>query len=206
MCIEVQVIEEGRNKTLALSFEGKCVAKVDAWLFRKVPFSSWEVHDFPSFEERFKESERRIAFDYAVKKLAMRGSHSAGLASSLKEKHFSDSAIQQTLEKLKRLNFLDDASYIMGFIQKWAKLGKSSKEIYLKARLQNLPLHEIQKRLAEEEFSSLEHEGLERLIRKRYPVLFEKKGDFLRKQKAFAALGRKGFTFEDIQRIVKRDS
>jgi SOS response regulatory protein OraA/RecX len=148
----------------------------------------WEVASREAFFELFYSLEEKMAFRAASWLLSRRSMHSEQLKKRLKERHFSEGAVEYALEELLRLGLLSDSDFEANFVQKLQKQGKSRREILLKAKMKGIAPDKILVPLSSEE------ETLKALIEKRYPVLLQRDAPYPLKQKALAALYRKGFS------------
>lgn len=117
---------------------------------------------------------------------------------------YTDEIIDKTLGFLKKHHFIDDEAYAKRFIEthKSAYSKKVIKEkLYIKGIKKNL----IDKVLEENEDTFDEALVIRKLLLKKCPDYFERRDsmDIKEKQKILAFLYRKGFTYDNIQEVMK---
>lgn len=117
---------------------------------------------------------------------------------------YSDEIIDKTLVFLKKHHFIDDEAYAKRFIEthKYAYSKKVLKEkLYIKGIKKNL----IDKVFEDEDILFDEIAIIKKLLLKKCPDYFERyeNMDIKEKQKILAFLYRKGFSYEDINNVMK---
>ena len=173
----------------------ECILTVDR-SFAKSELISWEVSSKSEFFELFRPLEDRYAFKAAVIKLSRRSMHSEQIKQVLKERYFSEGAIEAALIELNHLGIINDEDFEAHFVQKLQKLGKSTREIVLKASQRGISAKKVQALLVDE------CEALRIVVEKRYPELLEKNTPYAQKQKVMGALYRRGFSTSSIGKLV----
>ncbi len=113
--------------------------------------------------------------------------HSEEIKKSLAEKGFSAGEIEEAVVELHRLGVLNDKDYARMFVTAEERRHKSPRQILAKARMKGLPLSDVRECLSPED------ETMNALIKKKYSVLLDTKASYQEKQKARAALYRRGF-------------
>lgn len=122
-----------------------------------------------------------------------------GLYEKLVRAGFGKKASARVIAKLCELGLLDDRRYAERMAERCAEANVSKRQTVSKLLLKGIPLE-----LAKEVTDGLDTDGVEQitaLIERKYQnKLYEEGG----RQKVFAALARKGFSFEDIKTALKK--
>jgi SOS response regulatory protein OraA/RecX len=122
---------------------------------------------------------------YAMRRLAMKSTHSQELITKLRERAFSEDIIEAVITECRQNKWLSDEEWVRRFVEKLREKGKSSQEI--------MPL------LQRGNKDSLAH-----IIPKRYPELLDGNLSREKRQKLIARLCRKGFSLDDITSTLSR--
>lgn len=121
-------------------------------------------------------------------------------------KKYSDDVIDETIKFLKKHKYIDDIEYAKRYIELYKD--KYSEKI-LKTKLYEKGVDKkiIQKALEECDIMLDSVELIKKLLLKKCPDYYERNTtmDIKEKQKIFAFLMRKGFSYEDIQDVMRND-
>lgn len=196
-----QVVGEN-GRSIDLFFGEEFFLRIDKRLFAKIDIAAWVVDSAEEFFLKFFEVERKIAWNWALKRLTIRPMHSNMLKEKMHDRYITEATIAETVEKLTEYGFLCDAAFIENFVQRRLAQGKSRQQIYMLAKSASLPLQEIEAVFSCTEMQALVQPGLLRLIEKKYSVLLRSERGPAR-QKALAALIRRGFSHRVIVETLK---
>jgi len=144
-----------------------------------------------------KESSGVKAWQYALKRLAMKGYHSAELAAKMEEAGFSAEEVEGALTRCREAGYLNDAEWVARSAERLSARTKGPLAIRQALMAKGVEASEVEavvEGLDEEELV----EKIVQLLEKRWGV--EGLVDFKVRQKAIAFLMRRGFTFDLIQR------
>ena len=140
----------------------------------------------------------RTARDCALSLLEYRDRTEAEVRRKLKEREYDPEAVEETIVFLKEYHYLDDQEYARKYVRT-AGCGKSIRQ--LRQSLQNKGIsREILDLCFEEETVDEEEAVLRFLKKKGYSAGDEE--DPEKSRKLAAALGRRGFSFETIRRVM----
>lgn len=195
------VVIEERGSLLELICEGEKIRTCDKKLFFK-QLNMREYGSKDDFESHFFEIEYKVAFAYSLRKIASKSIHSKELRQLLQKKLITEATIQRILSTFSEKKWLKDEEWLQFFVEKLVKQGKSAHEIFHKAKMRGIEKTAL---LPFFQNSTRAKEALSILIRKRYPQLLDKKSPVPMKEKAMAALFRKGFSFDDIRAILLKN-
>ncbi len=121
----------------------------------------------------------------------------------LREKDYDDAIVTQVVERLRELEYLDDAAYARDYVR-----GRFAHRGYGPVRLrQELRRREVDAALIEDALAEqLDEEALLQAARdharKKWDLLDPGEDPRRRRQKLFAYLQRRGFTYDTIRRVV----
>ena len=119
------------------------------------------------------------------------------LKEKLKNAGFSAETVLKVTEKLKEYSLVDDVSYAQNFLLKCESQNLSRRQIYCKMIEKGLPRAIIEDTLGEKRES--ETQKIAALIEKKYKNKLDTKES---KEKVFASLIRKGFSFGDVKNAI----
>lgn len=149
-------------------------------------------------EEMKREDTVKYAKEIGVAYVAYAPRTRRQLEQHLAKKGIDAQSIAQAVETLERYSYLDDAAYVREFVRSyWEKLGAG-------AMRQKLMERGVERQVIEENME-LSQEGqqaaalaLAQKLRRKYADQPEQK----RRQKMFAALARRGFSYDDIRAVL----
>lgn len=133
------------------------------------------------------------AYQLALRRVAMKSSHSQELISYLRRKGVPSAHIDAILKAFTEKKWIDDTSWIEQFIAKEKGRGRSNLQI--RAKLAS-------KQIRVGAFQEDNIEALERIINKKYPALLDKKSSKEAQKKAIISLLRRGFNLDEIKKII----
>lgn len=123
-----------------------------------------------------------------------------------KEKIYNDDIIDKTILFLKKHNFLNDENYTKRFIE-LNKSKYSIKVMKMKLKAYGVKREIIESVIYEENDNFDEMSVIKKLLLKKYPDYYDIVDDIdlKQKQKIFAYLFRKGFNYEDINKVLNEN-
>lgn len=139
------------------------------------------------------------AFDTAIYYLTFRDRSRKELITKLKEKGYSESEIEDTVEKLLRYGYLNDERYALSYIKSHIQ-SRGRKRITLELSGKGVDSETTRELFSD--FSLDETDTILQLIEKRYSNLDFDEETQVRRMYAFFA--RRGFRYEDIRRAVSK--
>ena len=137
---------------------------------------------------KFRPRTEKEVYDYLLKKI--------------KSTHYSTNDVEKVIEKLKEMDLLDDKKFIEEYVSFYSKNNPKSKKVLTLELLRKgvdkdlIDEYFLKNQLDEEELAFL-------LLKKRFPrwALIDKKK---RLKKAFDFLGRRGFSFETVKKVIEK--
>lgn len=148
-------------------------------------------------EELLINSERRRAVKRGYYYLSFSDYSSGEMRTKLKTARFSDDAADFAVEKITAAGYIDDERYASHLAERYLSGGNSRREAVYK-----ICQKQIAKETAQNAVDALgfdDEAQIARLIQKKYAEKLNSKENY---QKVFAALMRKGFSCEDIKRVL----
>ncbi len=137
-----------------------------------------------------------------LRRLSKVSAHSEQLVLYLQKKGFSAQVIEEALQLVRSLGFIDDSSFVSRFVSGLQNRGKSTKDILSRAYQKNIPINQIKTVLLDQ---NDEENVLRQLIERKYQFLLDPEIDYKKRQKGIASLYRKGFAPSLIQKILSHD-
>ncbi len=184
-----------KGSVLEVICDDETIHTCDKKLFSR-KLSKREYASKEEFEEQFFELEYKVAFAFSLRKIALKSFHSQELKQLLQKRLIREVTIQRLLTYFSEKKWLQDDEWLEFFVDKLIKQGKSAHEIFHKAKARGIaktalvPFFQNKNKVKE---------ALLLLITKRYPQLLDKKSTLSIRQKAVAALIRKGFPVDEIR-------
>ena len=137
---------------------------------------------------KFRPRTEKEVYDYLLKKI--------------KSTHYSTNDVEKVIEKLKEMDLLNDKKFIEEYVSFYSKNNPKSKKVLTLELLRKgvdkdlIDEYFLKNQLDEEELAFL-------LLKKRFPrwALIDKKK---RLKKAFDFLGRRGFSFETVKKVIEK--
>ena len=134
----------------------------------------------------------------AARMLSRRPLSEAALVNKLREKEFSEDSVQYAAERMHCLGALDDAAFARRIVRSYAGKGCGKLRIRQELDKRGIPRDVAQDAL--EEFEP-DWDAMTALLHKR---LRGDVSDRAQNEKAFAALQRRGFSFQQIREAMER--
>ena len=159
-------------------------------------------------EEISKETMDKINQEIILKRVRLRAMHLLNqmdrteqqLRTKLKQNGYTDYMIDQALAYVKSFGYINDSGYTERFIMSRMKK-KSKKEIYAALCQKGIDKETIDQALEECYAEEDEKEAIKDLIRKkRFDV---ENADYKEKEKIYAYLMRKGFSYESVRQVLQ---
>ena len=121
-------------------------------------------------------------------------------------KKYDDKIIDETIKFLKKHNFINDTDFAKRFVELHKKQ-YSEKVLRLKLFNKGIDKEIIDKVFTENEDTFDSIELIRKLLLKKCPEYYDKMDelDIKDKQKIYAYLARKGFSYDDINSVMKND-
>jgi len=137
---------------------------------------------------KFRPRTEKEVYDYLLKKI--------------KSTHYSTNDVEKVIEKLKEMDLLNDKKFIEEYVSFYSKNNPKSKKVLTLELLRKgvdkdlIDEYFLKNQLDEEELAFL-------LLKKRFPrwALIDKRK---RLKKAFDFLGRRGFSFETVKKVIEK--
>ena len=148
------------------------------------------------------ESDRYLCRQKSLDYLSVRNRTSREVGKYLAKKGFSAHLARETITGLEKAGYLDDSRYAVSYVQARLKskvIGKNLLKKELQAR--GIDRETVKKTLAAPECGEAKYEEIFRLAEKKLAALEGKKN---RLHKVSHFLGRRGFDYELIQKIIRR--
>lgn len=139
----------------------------------------------------------------ALRSLARRSYSSFELKKLLLEKEAVEDDIDRILVEMEGLGYLDDAGWVERFIALQQEKKVGPRTIAMKLREKGIPEVFFSSFLENASGLEVQKEQIVRLLSSRYKN--KSLEDFKERGKVFAALVRKGFSFEVIREVLDRD-
>jgi regulatory protein len=156
----------------------------------------------PEFDKLIYEAEKQKAKDYAFRLLTYRMRSIKELESRLQRKEFSGLIISDVMKELETLGLIDDKKFAQAFASDKLNLGlKGKRLIFVELIKKGIDAPEIKNVLNNIE-ESQEQEVCKRLIQK-YGNRYRKLPAGEKKQKLYALLTRRGFSYPTIKNALK---
>ncbi len=122
------------------------------------------------------------------------------LCAKLRQSHYSEDVVQETLAYVRSYGYVNDAAYARNFIET-RKGRKSRKELYAKLCEKGISREEIDQAFEECYSGEDSREAIRELLRKKGWTSEEMEDKERRKMLGF--LTRKGFSYEDIRQVIQ---
>lgn len=159
-------------------------------------------------EELPEETYMQIRKDVILKRAKLRAMHlltdmartESGLREKLRQGMYPEDIIEEALFYVRSFGYLNDRKYAENFIES-RKNRKSKKEIYAMLCNKGVPAEQIEEAFASCYPEEGEQEAIRRIIEKKRVDVAHASWEEL--QKLCRYLARKGFRFEDINRVIK---
>ncbi|QQS18774.1 RecX family transcriptional regulator [Candidatus Saccharibacteria bacterium] len=191
--IKTQVKREGRYSIFVdgqYAFSLSAEALLDARLVPGQELSQVEVTEYKRLSREDK------AYNLALAYVARRMRSEGELHDYFRRKQYAPELAEQILEKLRRLNFVDDAEFAQRWVENRRRLkATSTKKLRLELRQKKVSSDIIQHILEEDETD--ERQLLRELVEKKRKI-----SRYQDDQKLMMYLARQGFNYDDIKAVI----
>ncbi len=153
------------------------------------------------------DSSEKKALDYAIRILAIRDYSIHKMKEKLKARQYSESIIENTINKLLEYNYIRENEYTKSRIKQLLYKGFSNQYIIQKVKLEKLHVDNDMIELVKDEFRISTEENICYLIEKKMrnkiiPTDYNEKMKF--KKKIISFLASKGYNFDEINQNISK--
>ncbi len=178
---------------------------IDDDFFKDIHFSIFGkrpkfVFHSGDLEEQFSQQEFLKAKAFVLRRLSQRNYSSFELKKALKERHVSPQSIDKVLDECRHLGYLDDQSWLEGYITTLQMKKMGPRAIMMKLQSKGVPEEAYSAVLSEIVTPDTQFERIAKLLETRYRS--RDLTDYKEKQKVIASLLRKGFDFEVVNNCI----
>ena len=153
-------------------------------------------------DEMKKEDTVKYAKEISVAYIAYTPRTEHQVREHLKKKDIDESSKEETIQALYRYAFLDDAAYVRSFVSSYShKLGEHAMRMKLKER--GVAKHIIDENLHVEEDSQKQ---VAKALADKLFARYAGQDAYKAKQKVYAALARKGFSYDVINSVLQTEA
>ena len=148
---------------------------------------------------------QRKPLDYAFFLLGIRDQSTGELNDKMQRKGYEKVEIDETIKVLKEKKFLDDKRFVENLIRQKLEIGNFGRQRIW----QDLKKKFIANELIEESLSNIEKDDEEESAKEAMKAFIRKRGEpkeYKEKQKLIAYLGRRGFSWEIIEKILNTNT
>lgn len=151
---------------------------------------------------------QQIRTEIVLKRAKLRAMHlltdtarsEKGLREKLRQGHYPEDIIEQSMDYVRSFGYLDDRKYAESFVLS-RKESKSRKEIYAALLQKGVSAEQIQEVLDEVYAEEGEREAIRKLILKKHVDVLQANEEEL--HKLYGYLARKGFRYEEIRKAIE---
>lgn len=151
---------------------------------------------------------QQIRTEIVLKRAKLRAMHlltdtarsEKGLREKLRQGHYPEDIIEQSMDYVRSFGYLDDRKYAESFVLS-RKESKSRKEIYAALLQKGVSAEQIQEVLDEVYAEEGEREAIRKLILKKHVDVLQANEEEL--HKLYGYLARKGFCYEEIRKAIE---
>lgn len=147
------------------------------------------------------DSNYKSAMTYALKRLSVKSQPAIELRKKLKDRQVQDDIIDRIIEECQRLGYLNDEEWIQSFIRRQMARNLGPQAIEIKLRAKGICKEEYRNFLSALDNSELQEQRIHHLLETRYRS--RDLTDIKSREKVIASLMRKGFSFHEIQNVIK---
>lgn len=200
--MSIEIRESPENyKLLQVVVDEEVIFTFDKGLYKK---QLAEIRGLSSLEEIklfFEKNEKKRVLGYLYKLLSVRSYMGGALREKLREKKVSGAVIDEVIEHLQKLGYLDDEREIETLIRSYSRKGYGPMQIENKLRLKGkLSFDVAREKVREVVDDELQLEQIEDWIQRKFPDFPDV--DRVKTQKIFLFLKRKGFDDSLIRKIL----
>jgi len=155
-------------------------------------------------QEAINADNTRYAFDSAVKMLSFKMRTEDEIRKNLKEKKIDDVSIDTAIGKLKDYGYVDDKAYAKEFVESYVASGRFGKKV-VEYKLREKGIRDA---IADEAMQIYTEEDELSIAQKQYEQMqgkYECEEKFSKRSKIYAALMRRGFSFDIINSVLSKE-
>jgi len=201
--MKIDCISGSKRGHLLIQINDEPWKEIQSSVWGNKPAIPQDCPSLHSFAERFNVLEYAAAKQYTLRKLAVRSYFVQELQAALQKVFISEETIVKILDEMTRLGFLDDQAHSERWIRSQAAKKWGPYAIVQKLRAKGVFIEDFSQILAEEYGTEDRKKQIRVLLNKKLAA----KGESLypERQKAIAALMRKGFDLQEIQDVLKTE-
>lgn len=189
--------KDGYRGVFSVYIEEEFFTDIHASIFGKKPKLTFHLEDL---HEQFFQQEYLKVKAFVLRRLSQRNYSSFELKKKLKECLVSTRSIEGVLDECRHLGYLDDQSWLEGYISTLQIKKMGPRAIMMKLQSKGVPEEAYLAILAKVVTPENQLERIVKLLETRYKT--RDLTDYKEKQKVIASLLRKGFDFELISSCV----
>lgn len=191
-----------RKEQLILYIDDEPWKEIHCAIFGRQPRFPTKIASIPEWQEIFDGLEYRAAKNYVLKRLSLQSYYSHQLAKLLKERLIQSHTINRLLQECVGWGYLNDEAWLQSFMRGHLKR-HSLRATTIKLQSKGVPPDIIQELMQQWRDPQEEKSKIQHLLQTRYRSKDLK--DYKIKQKVFASLARKGYSFDLIQAALEEE-
>lgn len=191
--------KEGNKERWEILVDGEKWREVHRSVFGRAP-SLPPVSEENELQSVFDAYEYRRVKGYVLWRLSTQTYHSEQLAKLLRDRLVQSHAIEQVIREYRAMGALDDEAWLQSFMRLHQQR-YSFRDLLNKLRSKGFSAETISRLSEEWKNPDEEFEALHHLMKSRYRS--KDLTDYKTRQKVIASLARKGYTFDQIQKVFK---
>ena len=156
----------------------------------------------PELDKLIYEAEKQKAKDYAFRLLSFRMRARKEMENRLQRKEFTESVISDVIKELESLGLINDNKFAQAFVSDRLNLGLKGKRLIFAELIKKGVINQNIKSALNEISESQEQEVCKRLIQK-FENRYKSLPEYEKKQKLYALLTRRGFSYPIIKKALK---
>ncbi|MCH5171152.1 MAG: regulatory protein RecX [Oscillospiraceae bacterium] len=195
-------INKGKNNKIHIHLDGEYKATVDSDWWYSEKYRNYKEITEEELTELLNSVSFRRAYNKGLDILSRRPYSEKELARKLKDKDFSDEAIEYAVNRLKELSLLDDERYAEILVEHLY----SNKHYGEKRILQELSVRGIDRDTARNAVLALDKDEINSIVLLLEGKFKGKMNDEKGKQRTVAALLRYGYSYSDIKSALNKVS
>jgi regulatory protein len=191
----------GHQERWEIFIEGEKWREVHRSVFGRHPrFPS--VNTRQEWQKAFDSFEYQRVRNYVVWRLSTQSYHSEQLGKLLRDRLVQHQTIERVLEECKASGYLNDEAWMQAFMRSQQKR-YSLRVILSKLRTKGFSSETLHRLALEWENPEEEQQAIQHLLHTRYRS--KDLSQYKERQKVIAALLRKGYAFDQVQAVLKRE-
>ena len=200
---KITMQQKGERYNIFLDEEFFCGVTEDTLI--KLNLKKGMLLDTSALQQLTAEEEKNKCFSYAVYLLGARNYFEKVLRDKLKQKEYSEVAIQYTIDKLKQYNYIDDSRLTEAFINDKKRFSKKGPRYIADAlRIKGVDSETIKMALEKSYDKDEAYENCKALALKKVDYYRRKTSDqYTFKGKMYGFLAQRGFNSEVIRSVLE---